>query len=90
MVGARRSGYLATFVDRKSGYLAAAVLSKADFGKVGFAKAAKKALGNLPAEYLRTLTLDKRSGDEAAGEDRAPDGTGRLLRYALPQLGERL
>ena len=64
VVGAKRSGYLATFVDRKSGYLAAAVLPKADFGAAGFAGATEAALGSVPGKYLKTLALDNGGGDE--------------------------
>ena len=82
VVGAKRSGYIATFVDRKSGFLRASVLTKADFGAEGFAAAARKALGSLPAEHLLTLTLD--NGPEMAMCERIERQTGLTVYYATP------
>ena len=82
VVGKGRSGYIATFVDRKSGCLTAAVIKKKDFGAAGFAKAARKALGTLPAGYLRTLTLD--NGPEMAMCERIERQTGLTVYYATP------
>ena len=76
VVDAGRSGYLATFVDRKSGFLRAAVIKKKDFG------AAEKALGGLPGEYLLTLTLD--NGPEMQLPERIERRTGLTVYYATP------
>src|SRR6202012_6054409 len=56
--GTDHSGYIATFVERKSGYLMAMLLPKQQFGSAGFASAAKQCFTKLPATYRRTLTLD--------------------------------
>ncbi len=82
VVGAKRSGYLATFVERKSGYLAAAVLSKQAFGAEGFAQAAGAALSYVPGKYLKTLTLD--NGPEMAFAERIECQTGLVVYYATP------
>ena len=82
VVGAGRSGYLATFVERKSGFLAVRLIVKEDFGAAGFAKAAKEALGGLPGEYLLTLTLD--NGPEMAFAERIERQTGPAVCYATP------
>ncbi len=82
VVGARRSGYLATFVDRKSGYLAATVIKKKDFGAAGFSKATKAALGGMAGKYLKTLALD--NGPEMAYAERIERQTGLTVYYATP------
>ncbi len=82
VVGAKRSGYLATFVDRKSGYLAAAVLSKQAFGAEGFAQAAGAALSSVSGKYLKTLALD--NGPEMAYAESIERQTGLTVYYATP------
>lgn len=56
--GKGHSGYIATFVERKSGYLLALLIPKQQFGSAGFASAAKQCFAHLPVHYRRTLTLD--------------------------------
>ena len=82
VVGKGRSGYVATFVERKSGYLAATVLPKADFGAAGFAAATAEALLGLPAPQLRSLTLD--NGPEMAYCERIERHLGLKVYYATP------
>ena len=82
MVGAKRSGYLAAFVDRKSGYLAATVIKKQDFGAAGFSEAIRDALGSLPGGYIKTLALD--NGPEMAYAERIERQTGLTVYYATP------
>ena len=82
VVGAGRSGYLATFVERKSGYLAATVLPKEDFGGAGFAMAAKQALGGFEDRRLRSLALD--NGPEMALAERIERSLGLAVYYATP------
>ncbi|MAU34007.1 hypothetical protein CL689_00100 [Candidatus Saccharibacteria bacterium] len=59
--GKDRSGYIATFVERRSGYLVARLISKQEFGSAGFASAAKYCLASLPAKHKRTLPRAGRS-----------------------------
>jgi len=56
--GAKHSGYITTFVERKSGYLMAQVLPKHLYSSSGFAAATKQCLGQIPSHYCQTLTLD--------------------------------
>jgi IS30 family transposase len=56
VVGTAQSGSIATFVERKSGYLLAALLS--DKGAKSFALAAKHCFTVVPHKYRKTLTLD--------------------------------
>lgn len=56
VVGTAQSGAIATFVERKSGYLMAAVLP--DKGAKSFEAAAKQCFAQVPPKYRKTLTLD--------------------------------
>lgn len=56
VVGTAQSGAIATFVERKSGYLLAAVLP--DKGAKSFELAAKRCFADIPSSYRKTLTLD--------------------------------
>jgi transposase, IS30 family len=56
--GSGKSGYIATFVERKSGYLVASVLPTSSYGSKGFATAAAVSMAKIPAKYKKTLTLD--------------------------------
>jgi len=56
VVGKAQSGAIATFVERKSGYLMAAILP--DKGAQSFEEAAKRCFAAVPAKYRKTLTLD--------------------------------
>lgn len=56
VVGTAQSGAIATFVERKSGYLLASVLT--DKGAKSFEIAAKQCFAAIPSKYRKTLTLD--------------------------------
>ena len=56
VVGRAQSGAIATFVERKSGYLLAAVLP--DKTATSFEQAAKQCFASVPQKYRQTLTLD--------------------------------
>lgn len=56
VVGTAQSGAIATFVERKSGYLLAAVLP--DKTAKSFEVAAKRCFATVPKRYRMTLTLD--------------------------------
>ena len=56
VVGKAQSGAIATFVERKSGYLLAAVLS--DKTAASFAAAAQHCFAAISTQYRKTLTLD--------------------------------
>jgi IS30 family transposase len=56
VVGTAQSGAIATFVERKSGYLLAALLP--DKGAKSFELAAQRCFATVPARYRKTLTLD--------------------------------
>jgi IS30 family transposase len=56
VVGTAQSGAIATFVERKSGYLMAAVLPNK--GAQSFEEAAKRCFAVVPTKYRKTLTLD--------------------------------
>ena len=80
--GARHSGYIATFVERKSGYLVAQLLTKADFSSGGFAIASQQAFKPIPAKYRRSLTLD--NGVEMRFAEMIEGLTGLSTYYATP------
>ena len=56
VVGTRQSGAIATFVERKSGYLMAALLP--DKSAKSFELAAAHCFAAVPSKYRKTLTLD--------------------------------
>jgi IS30 family transposase len=56
VVGTGHSGYIATFVERKSGYLMAVKLEHGT--AAAFAAAAKQCFASVPVRYRRSLTLD--------------------------------
>lgn len=56
VVGAAQSGTIATFVERKSGYLLAAIVP--DKTAKSFELAAKQCFAAVPSKYRKTLTLD--------------------------------
>jgi IS30 family transposase len=80
--GAGKTGYIATFVERKSGYLLAVLLPTPVFGSLGFADAAAHCLNQIPAKYRRTLTLD--NGPEMKLPERIERTTGIQVYYAHP------
>lgn len=56
VVGTGHSGCIATFVERKSGYLVAVKLERGT--ALAFEQAAKRCFAAIPPRYRRTLTLD--------------------------------
>ena len=79
--GAARSGCIATFVERKGGFLVARVLSKENFGTGGFA-AAGASLGALKPRQRRTMTLD--NGPEMKFAERIEADLNLKVYYATP------
>lgn len=80
--GAGHSGYIATFVERRSGYLMAALLPKPVFGAAAFAAAAQQCFTRLPAKYRQTLTLD--NGPEMKLPEIIERDTGLEVYFATP------
>ncbi len=80
--GAGKSGYIATFVERKSGYLLAVLLPTPVFGSLGFADAATVCLNQIPSKYRKTLTID--NGPEMKLPERIERTTGTTVYYANP------
>lgn len=80
VVGNGHSGYIATFVERKSGYLRAIKLERGT--AAAFAAAAQASLTAIPVRYRRTLTLD--NGAEMAGYEAIEHGTGLRVFFARP------
>ncbi len=80
--GTGKSGYIATFVERKSGYLLAAVLTPSQYSSRGFADAASVCFAKIPARYRKTLTLD--NGPEMKLPERIEQATGAAVYYATP------
>lgn len=78
--GAKKTGYIATFVERKSGYLLAALLP--DLSSSSFAAAAQACLIQLPQRYRKTLTLD--NGPEMKLPEKIERTTGVSVYYATP------
>lgn len=80
--GSGKTGYIATFVERKSGYLLAILLPTPMFGSLGFADAASHCLNQVPIRYRKTLTLD--NGPEMKSPERIERNTGTKVYYANP------
>ena len=80
--GAKHSGYIATFVERKSGYLTAQILPKDQYSSNGFAAATKVCLNTIPLDYRKTLTLD--NGPEMKHAEIIERTTGAKVYYANP------
>jgi transposase, IS30 family len=80
VVGAGQSGSIATFVERKSGYLLAYKLERAT--AAGFAAAATTGFAGVPAQYRRTLTLD--NGTEMADYEHIEEQTDLRVYFAYP------
>ena len=80
--GKGKSGYIATFVERKSGYLLARVLTPAQYSSCGFAAATEVCLNQVPQHYRRTLTLD--NGPELKYPELIERTTGAKVYYANP------
>jgi IS30 family transposase len=78
--GSGKTGYIATFVERRSGYLLAALLP--DISSDSFAVAARTCLTQMPRGYRRTLTLD--NGPEMKFPEKIERTTGVHVYYATP------
>jgi transposase, IS30 family len=78
--GVGKSGYIATFVERKSGYLLACKLESTS--SLGFADAAAMCFSSIPSNYQRTLTLD--NGPEMKSPERIERTTKLKVYYAHP------
>lgn len=80
VVGKGQSGAIATFVERKSGYLRARVLPDKTAGS--FAEAAAVCFADVPVRYKHTLTLD--NGSEMSQYERIERATGLDVYFAHP------
>lgn len=80
VVGTGRNGYIATFVDRKSGYLLAQKLDRAT--AFAFAESAQVCFADIQPKYARTLTLD--NGSEMSEYERIEQTTGLDVYFANP------
>jgi transposase, IS30 family len=80
VVGTAQSGSIATFVERKSGYLLAAVLP--DKGAESFELAAKRCFMVVPHKYRKTLTLD--NGVEMSNYEEMERQNGFQIYFAQP------
>lgn len=80
VVGRGHSGCIATFVERKSGYLMAVLLERGT--AANFAEAAKRSFAAVPARYRKTLTLD--NGSEMADYEAIEQFTGLDVYFAQP------
>jgi IS30 family transposase len=78
--GHAKSGYIATLVERKSGYLMAVKLERNT--AVMFEQATKQCLSQMPQWYRQTLTLD--NGSEMANYEAIEAKTGTKLFFANP------
>ncbi len=80
VVGRGHSGCIATFVERKSGYLMAVKLQRGT--AANFAAAATGSFAAVPARYRKTLTLD--NGSEMADYEAIERATGLAVYFAQP------
>lgn len=80
VVGAGQSGYIATFVERKSGYLMAYKMERPT--AAAFAAAACLGFAGIPDRYRRTLTLD--NGTEMSDYEYIEENTGLEVYFAYP------
>lgn len=80
VVGTGRSGYIATLVERKSGYLLAYKLQRPT--AAAFERAAVYCLSQIPARYRQTLTLD--NGVEMSNYEEIEHRAGVRLYFANP------
>lgn len=78
--GAAKTGYIATFVERKSGYLLAYKLESTS--SIGFAEAASACMNQVPQRYRKTLTLD--NGPEMKLPEQIERTAGTTVYYANP------
>lgn len=80
VVGAGQSGYIATFVERKSGYLMAYKMERPI--AAAFATAAITGFAGIPKPYRKTLTLD--NGTEMSDYEVIEKATGLDVYFAYP------
>ena len=80
VVGTGHSGCIATFVERKSGYLRAVKLERGT--AAAFAAAAQASFLEIPARYRRTLTLD--NGSEMSNYEAIERQTNLRIYFAQP------
>lgn len=80
VVGAAQSGHIATFVERKSGYLLAAKLAGPT--AEAFTEAARACFARIPARYRKTLTLD--NGTEMSDYEHLEKLTALQVYFAYP------
>jgi len=80
VVGTTQSGSIATFVERKSGYLLAAVLP--DKTATSFAQVAKQCFATIPQSYHKTLTLD--NGSEMSNYEQMERDSQLQIYFAHP------
>lgn len=80
VVGKGHSGCIATFVERKSGYLMAVKLERGT--AKNFETAAERSFATIPEPYRKTLTLD--NGTEMSNYEEIEGHTGLQLYFANP------
>lgn len=80
VVGTAQSGSIATFVERKSGYLMAVLLP--DKTAKSFELAAKQSFAIVPTKYAQTLTLD--NGVEMSNYEEIERATALRIYFAHP------
>lgn len=80
VVGKGHTGYIATFVERKSGYLLAVKLNRAT--AQAFETAAHTSFAAIPDAYRKTLTLD--NGSEMSNYEEIECATGLRLYFTNP------
>lgn len=80
VVGTSQSGPIATFVERKSGYLLAAILQ--DKTARSFEQAAKQCFAAIPPKYRKTLTLD--NGVEMSNYEQMERANNLRIYFAHP------
>lgn len=80
--GVGKTGYIATFVERKSGYLLAQVLTTDQYSSSGFATATAICMNHISSRYRKTLTLD--NGPEMRSAETIERMTGAKVYYANP------
>jgi len=80
IVGTGHSGCIATFVERKSGYLMAVKLSRGT--AKNFELATERSFAVIPEGYQKTLTLD--NGTEMSNYEEIEKSTGLVIYFAQP------
>lgn len=80
--GMGKSGYIATLVERKSGYLIARVILRNSCNSLSFADAVISGVSPMPQKLRQTITLD--NGPEMKLPERIERNTGMKVYYATP------